>query len=174
MEDSVKNLTNGVNTNNENGNASKSGSEFETTKKTKKKKDFDKVLEKAKRVYNAQINKDIETLRKSLQYVIVLFDEKGYSEAKFKSEFVKRVASILDSKSYCSLCHQMGLNSYNIATHIAMLGMKKRREVMENGFKPIQKDISEMLKPVYELEELRKYDTLGLLANVSAEESQMV
>jgi hypothetical protein len=50
-----------------------------------------------------------------------------------------------------------------------MLGMKKRHEVIDKGFGIIQKDISEMKEPVYPLEELKKYDTLGLLADVSAE-----
>lgn len=157
------------NTVNENEKASKSGSQSVSLKRTKKKNDFDKVLEKAKRVYNAQINKSVETLRKSIQYVLVMFDEQGYSEAKFKSEYAKRVSTILDSKLYCARCKQMELNAFNLATHIAMLGIKKRREVIEKGFGIIQKDISEMTEPVYELGELKKYDTLGLLSDVSAE-----
>jgi hypothetical protein len=108
-------------------------------------------------------------LRKSIEYVLIPFDEKGYSEAKFKSEYTKRVSSILDSKIYCVRCKQKELNAYNLATHIAMLGMKKRHEVIDKGFGIIQKDISEMKEPVYPLEELKKYDTLGLLADVSAE-----
>ena len=168
MEENVFNSTNGVNANYENENAAKS-SQSVTSKRTRIKNDFDKVLEKSKRVYNAQINKDIQTLRKTIQYVLVPFDEKGYSEAKFKSEYAKRVSTILDSKLYCTRCKQMELNAYNLATHVAMLGAKKRREVLENGFGVIQKDISEMTEPVYGLDELKKYDTLGLLADITAD-----
>lgn len=167
MEDNVNSSMKGAITNNENENASKIGSQSVTSKKTKRKNNFDKVLEKARRVFNAQVVKDINTLRKTIQIVLALFEEQGYTEAKFKSEFAKRVSTILDSKLYCARCKQMSLNAYNLATHIAMLGMKKRREVLEKGFGVIQKDISEMKVPVYELTELKKYDTLGLLGDVS-------
>ena len=58
----------------------------------------------------------------------------------------------------------MGLNSYNLATHVAILNAKKRRQVVEEGFGVIQKDISDMSEPVYERDELKKYDPLGLLS----------
>ena len=167
MEENVNSSLKGAITNSENENASKSGSQSVTSKKTKRKNNFDKVLEKARRVFNAQVVKDINTLRKTIQIVLALFEEQGYTEAKFKSEFAKRVSTILDSKLYCARCEQMKLNAYSLATHIAMLGMKKRREVLEKGFGVIQKDISEMTEPVYKLDELKKHDTLGLLADVS-------
>lgn len=163
MEENVIINTNGVNTNLENEKATKGGQSV-TTKRTKTKKDFDKVLEKAKRVYGSQMIKNAETLRLSIQNALAPFNEKGYSESQFKSEYTKRVSTILDSKAFCSRCEQMGLNSYNLATHVAILNAKKRRQVVEEGFGVIQKDISDMSEPVYERDELKKYDPLGLLS----------
>jgi len=169
MEDDVFNSNNGVNTN-ENEKAAKGG-KFVTIKRTKTKKDFDKVLEKAKRMYASQMIKSAETLRLSIQNALAPFNEKGYSESQFMSEFTKRVSIILDSKSFCSRCKQMGLKSYNLATHVAILNARMRRQVVEEGFGVIQKDISEMTKPVYELVELKKYDPLNLLSDTTSDPS---
>ncbi len=168
MEDNVLNSTNSVNINRENEKTTKGGQSV-TTKRRKTKKDFDKVLEKAKRTYDSQMIKNADTLRLSIQNALAPLNEQGYSESQFKSEYVKRVSTILDSKLYCTRCKQMELNSFTLATHIAMLGVKKRREIIEKGFGIIQKDISEMSEPVYKLEELKKYDPLGLLSDVNAE-----
>ena len=162
MEENVIINSNGVNTNHENEKATKGGQSV-TTKRTKTKKDFDKVLEKAKRVYGSQMIKNAETLRLSIQTALAPFNEKGYSVSQFMSEYTKRVSTVLDSKAFCNRCEKMGLNSYNLATHVAILNAKKRRLVVEEGFGVIQKDISEMSDAVYPREELKKYDLKGTL-----------
>ena len=115
--------------------------------------------------------KTAETLRLSIQNALAPFNEKGYSEPQFMSEYTKRVSTILDSKAFCNHCKQLGLDSYNLATHVAILNARKRRMVVEEGFGVIQKDISEMSDAVYPREELKKYDSLGLLPIENSESS---
>lgn len=135
----------------------------------KSKNPFDAVLEKARAIFNSQLDRSPETKRKAIERVISA-QAAAYTKDQFLAEYAERVARLLDSKSYCKKCESLKMCSYDVATHIAFDGVKKSHQVIENGLESIYSNLfSEMEKPVFSIEDLKVHDKRNLLGDLSNE-----
>lgn len=137
--------------------------------RSKSKNPFDAVLEKARAIFNSQLDRSPETKRKAIERVISA-QAAAYTKEQFLAEYVERVARLLDSKSYCKKCQSLKMSSYDVATHVAFDGVRKSHQVIENGLDFIYSSLlTEMEKPVFPIEELRACDKMNLLEDWSSE-----
>jgi len=142
--------------------------------RSKSKNPFDAVLEKARAIFNNQLDRSPETKQKAIMKVISA-QATAYTKEQFLAEYVNRVSKLLDSKSYCKKCQTLKMESYNVATHIAFDGIKKAHLVIENGLVSVYSNfLSEMEKPVFPLCELKKFDKTNLLEETPAKVSEKV
>ena len=137
--------------------------------RSKSKNPFDAVLEKARAIFNNQLDRSPETKRKAIEKVINA-QVAAYTKDQFLAEYVERVARLLDSKSYCKRCSSLNMNSYNVATHVAFDGVRKSHQVIEDGLDSIYLSFfTEMEKPIFPIGELRACDKKNLLEDCSRE-----
>lgn len=137
--------------------------------RSKSKNPFDAVLEKARAIFNNQLDRSPETKKKAIERVINA-QTAAYTKDQFLAEYVERIARVLDSKSYCKKCNSLKMSSYNVATHIAFEGVRKAHQVIENGLDSVYSNfLSEMEKPVFSIDELKPFDKMSLLEDSSNE-----
>lgn len=137
--------------------------------RSKSKNPFDAVLEKARAIFNSQLDRSPKTKRKAIERVINA-QAAAYTKEQFLAEYVERVARLLDSKSYCKKCQSLKMSSYDVATHVAFDGVRKSHQVIENGLELVYSSLlTEMEEPVFPIEELRVCDKMNLLEDCSSE-----
>lgn len=135
--------------------------------RSKSKNPFDAVLEKARAIFNNQLDRSPETKKEAIERVINA-QTAAYTKDQFLAEYVERIARVLDSKSYCKKCNSLKMSSYNVVTHIAFEGVRKAHQVIENGLDSVYSNfLSSMEKPVFSIEELKLSDKRNLLEDSS-------
>lgn len=129
-------------------------SQVVTRKASKKKEPFHAVREKAANLYRKQLNRGVETIRKTIEYALnqAAID---YTKDRFLADYGKLVERLLDSKRFEKDCEKFKLEPFNAATHIVFDGVKQMSTVLEYGLETVcGSRLMEFKEAVYSKEEL--------------------
>lgn len=89
-----------------------------------------KVLEKARRVFDAQLTKTNEV---KLRCIEKFMNAATLDVEKFWGDYMEQASKLLDSKRYERECQTLGVNAENLATHIVFLGSATINKVFKYG-----------------------------------------
>lgn len=129
-------------------------SQVVTRKVSKKKEPFHAVREKAANLYRKQLNQDVDTMRKAIEYALNQASIE-YNQNRFLADYGKLVERLLDSKSFERDCKKFKLEPFHAATHIVFDGVKQLNTVLENGLETVYGSrLTELKEAVYSKEEL--------------------
>lgn len=129
-------------------------SQVVTRKASKKKEPFHAVREKAANLYRKQLNRGVETIRKTIEYALnqAAID---YTKDRFLADYGKLVERLLDSKRFEKDCEKFKLEPFNAATHIVFDGVKQMSTVLEYGLEAVcGSRLTEFKEAVYDKTEL--------------------
>ena len=89
-----------------------------------------RVLNKARKVFNVQINKTNQIKAECIQR----FMPAAYADdQQFWIEFMAHVNILLDSRKFCRECQQLGYTPEYVAEHVVFLGSGPMRKVLRDG-----------------------------------------
>lgn len=89
-----------------------------------------RVLNKARPVFNVQINKSNDVKASCIQrFMPTLYADEG----RFWIDFMDQVNILLDSRRFCRECQAMGYRPENVAEHVVFLGSAPMRKVLREG-----------------------------------------
>lgn len=129
-------------------------SQVVTRKVSKKKEPFHAVREKAANLYRKQLNQDVDTMRKAIEYALNQASIE-YNQNRFLADYGKLVERLLDSKSFERDCKKFKLEPFDAASHIVFDGVKQMNAVLENGLETVYGSrLTELKEAVYSKEEL--------------------
>lgn len=129
-------------------------SQVVTRKASKKKDNFHAVREKAANIYRKQLNRSVDTMRKSIEYALnqVVLE---YTQNRFLADYGRLVERLLDSKRFEKDCKRLNVEPFNVATHIVFDGIKQMNAVLEDGLdKVCGSRLTEFHEAVYSKDEL--------------------
>ena len=89
-----------------------------------------RVLSRAKKTFDAQLEKNNET---KLKCINVYLSAEMNDSSKFWGEFMEHVEKLLDSRKYLRDCKQLGYDPANVAEHIVFLGSAMLNKVLTYG-----------------------------------------
>ena len=89
-----------------------------------------RVLSKAKKAFNAQLDKNNKM---KLRCIGAYLPSETNDIAKFWSAFMGQVEKLLDSRKYLADCKRLGFNPTNIAEHVVFLGSSTINKVLREG-----------------------------------------
>ena len=114
------------------------------------------ILKRYRELYQkAWCDKSTATKYKALDNAIIEKSTEIYTRDVFYQEFARRVDLLLDSKHFCDAVK--GLEPYNVATHIVVLGDKElKRILLEGGYKEL-KPFPEWGEPILKKDVLKSY-----------------
>lgn len=122
------------------------------------------TLSKARNVYKKQINRDAQTKKAAIGHILKLSDkDSNMDDLVFLANFYDIVYNrLLDSNRFLKDCADLGLNSFNIAQHVAFDGNKKLDEVLTVGIKQAYgNELVKMKEPIYTETELNAAKVLS-------------
>ncbi|MEZ5103531.1 MAG: hypothetical protein R2757_03465 [Draconibacterium sp.] len=127
-----------------------------TEKRKRSESDFLKTRNKAKNIFRNQISKSVETKRASIVKAVVKVGKSDYSVDRFIAELEKSAQILKDSARFNKACENAGLNTHNVATHIAFEGESKVWLVLKDGLiKTYYTQLKEFKDPLYSEQELK-------------------
>lgn len=89
-----------------------------------------RVLGRAKKTFDAQLDKNNETKLKCINtYLLAEMND----VPKFWGEFMEQVEKLLDSRKYVRNCQQLGYDATNVAEHVVFLGSAMLNKVLKYG-----------------------------------------
>ena len=99
------------------------------------------VLNKARKTFNAQLNKSNEVKRQCVKK----FSAGEYADQeKFYNDFMEQVEKIYDSKRFCEAAEAHKVDPKILATHIVFLGSSTINKVLKEGLdnSPVAGDLN--------------------------------
>ena len=99
------------------------------------------VLNKARKTFNAQLNKSNEV---KLQCVKKYSTSEYEDQQKFYNDFMEQVEKLTDSKKFCEAAEAHEMDSNILATHIVFLGSSTMNKVLKEGLdnSPVAGDLN--------------------------------
>lgn len=120
------------------------------------------VLKRARDRYNKQHDKSSCSL-----YGDCILDEiretQGMTEAVFKARFSEIVMDLMDRLSFQSECKGRKLSPFVVATHLAVMPLAQRKEILAN-FDKLPERILICQTPIFEMDDLKDFDTYKVLS----------
>lgn len=164
-------ISKAVNSNNELvEKASQVVNEKQGKKGSRKKDPYFIVLAKAQKLFNDQV--DIsrcglygDCVRIAIdKYCAQVKDQENIlTERQFKSRFTENVLDILDRRSFEKQCKLRHAEPYIVATYVATMTSENRKKVLKGSWGDIPQRFLDCGVPIFEIEELREFDTEGIL-----------
>lgn len=102
-------------------------------RRTKSKSQFDKVLEKARNIFDAQLDRSVKTKRASIERALIRVGKNSYTHEQFLADLNRRMFRLIDSKKFEADCKAHSLETLNAASHIAFDGLSHVYDVLDNG-----------------------------------------
>jgi hypothetical protein len=93
---------------------------------------FPRVLQKARKDFEVQVEKNNETKRKCLERYIGAY---SWDVERFYLKLQDQSDKLEDSKKFCTECETLGVVPEIIAEHIAFLGNPTLNKVLKDGIK---------------------------------------
>lgn len=89
-----------------------------------------RILGKARKVFDVQLNKTNDV---KLKCITNFMNAETQDPDKFWGDFFEQVENLIDSRQYALECSRLGCDSIDLAEHIVFLGSATINKVLKNG-----------------------------------------
>lgn len=135
---------------------------------SKQKNPVDAVLQRARRLFDKQIDNSAAVKKQCID--LYLSSSTSLAKDQFYGEYLNRVCRLLDSKTFCEDCVSFGLDPYNVATHFVFCGMTHVYKILDDGLQSFRSLFPMIKDPVFNREDLEKYDTRNKMHRLLAKQ----
>ena len=120
-----------------------------TVKRTYKMQPLYKVLRKAKRLYNNQVNKSVESKIECIKTALGSYDNLYPDALRFELDFRQERERLVDSNRFRDACKNVRLVHNDVADHVVFEGKGVVEKVLKEGLQVLGEKVHMFNKPLW-------------------------